>query len=385
MDWLRQEDEAARDYPLAQQLTATDMLIEHTAYSAEPVHISYFELNMAARFTKNGFGILEGSWGKFNCITFAFYADYRMRDPQQAALLIEIPDITPTDIIRSLPFLSYKPIYQLSAEGYLNFRAVLKFDIDTPAKHYFSAQLDEKDFSISNAAVLNLDYLKAPFIHRVFENGQPVKSIQLDKSNSLYTGLDSIANCMVHAVICTEDPSFFSHKGIDTFHFGYAIVTNIASKKFARGGSTISMQLVRNLLLNHKKNISRKLEEIILTWLFEEVVRLPKKRILEIYLNIIEWGPGIYGIGEASRFYFSKPPEKLNLAESLVLTYIIPRPKYFCDAVSSVSPQLITKLKKHIQIFSALMQKRGFATEEDIRSIDYNIQFNGRLGTLNLA
>jgi hypothetical protein len=383
--FLEKAVDFVNEYPLAVQLITTDVLIAHAASAGKPTPIAYFELNMFARSTRYGFGLSEESWGKFNSIPFVFYADYRLKDAEHATLFVEIPDISPSEILQSFPFFHYKPIYQINAEGLLNFRAILKFDINSPLKHYFNANLDQKDLHISNPEAFNLDYLKTPFTHRVYDIGNYVKDILLDSDNQLFASLDTISPKMINAVICTEDPSFLSHKGIDKFLFGYALVTNIASKKFSRGGSTITMQLVRNLLLNHKKNIYRKIEEIILTWLIEEIVCLPKRRILEIYLNIIEWGPNIYGISDASRFYFFKPPEKLSLTESLVLSYIIPRPKFFCDAVKSQSPQLKTNLRKHIQTYSTVMRKRGFATDDDIASINYTIQFAGDLGSLELG
>src|SRR6185436_3724617 len=121
-------------------------------------------------------------------------------------------------------------------------------------------------------------------------------------------------------IICTEDPSFYTHNGIDVYLLGYSITTNIINKKFLWGGSTITMQLARNLFLNHNNNIFRKIEELMLTLLMENIAGLSKERILEIYLNIIEWGPDIYGLKEASAFYFSRHPKDLNLTESLVLS-----------------------------------------------------------------
>ena len=100
-------------------------------------------------------------------------------------------------------------------------------------------------------------------------------------------------------------------------------------KRFKRGGSTISMQLVKNVFLTRNKTIARKLEEALIVWMIEHNRLVSKDRMLEVYLNIIEWGPGIYGIGPASRYYFNKRPGELSLEESIFLAMIIPRPKWF--------------------------------------------------------
>ena len=89
------------------------------------------------------------------------------------------------------------------------------------------------------------------------------------------------------------------------------------------------MQLVKNLYLKQYKTVARKVEEMIITWLIEENRLIPKERMYEIYLNIIEWGPGIYGAEEASRFYFNKGASELSLSEAIYLACIVPRPKKF--------------------------------------------------------
>src|SRR5206468_9824668 len=114
----------------------------------------------------------------------------------------------------------------------------------------------------------------------------------------------SIPKTLSDLVIICEDPNFYEHKGIDDYAIQLAILHNFKLRKFSRGASTITMQLVRNLFLGHHKNISRKLEEFIIAWLLEKHASLKKERILEIYLNIIEFGYNVYGISEASLYYF---------------------------------------------------------------------------------
>src|SRR5664279_2476881 len=107
------------------------------------------------------------------------------------------------------------------------------------------------------------------------------------------------------------------------------MILNIKERRFARGGSTITMQLVKNVFLNRNKTIARKLEEILLVWLIENQQLCSKERMFEVYLNIIELGPHIYGANEAAHFYFKKDASKLNLQESIFLASIIPKPKWF--------------------------------------------------------
>ena len=127
----------------------------------------------------------------------------------------------------------------------------------------------------------------------------------------------------------SEDGGFYQHRGFLPDAFRESIITNIKERRFARGGSTISMQLVKNVFLSRNKTIARKLEEALIVWLIENQGLSTKDRMYEVYLNLIEWGPMVYGAGEASKYYFSKEPSKLTLAEAIFLASIIPRPKYF--------------------------------------------------------
>lgn len=126
------------------------------------------------------------------------------------------------------------------------------------------------------------------------------------------------------AVIVSEDSSFFFHKGIEIGEIQQAIGQGLAGDKRARGGSTITQQLVKNLFLTRDRTALRKLQEALLTFHLEST--LTKEHIFELYVNIIEWGPNIYGIKEASRHYFGKNPEALNVREMAYLASIIPSP-----------------------------------------------------------
>lgn len=129
----------------------------------------------------------------------------------------------------------------------------------------------------------------------------------------------------VNAVIVAEDGMFWSHSGFDWFEFRESLERNLKEGRAARGASTITQQLVKNLFLSSSKNPLRKLKEWILTWRTEKV--LSKSRILELYLNVIEWGRGIYGIEAASQYYFKKSASQLSRAEGAKLAAIIPSPR----------------------------------------------------------
>lgn len=136
--------------------------------------------------------------------------------------------------------------------------------------------------------------------------------------------LSQIPQDVVDAVVVAEDGQFWSHGGFDWFEFKESVERNITEGRAARGASTITQQLVKNLYLSPSKNPLRKMREWVLTWWMEK--NLTKRRILEIYLNVIEWGRGIYGIEAASKAYFGKSVQDLTPEESMRLAAVIPNP-----------------------------------------------------------
>ena len=140
-----------------------------------------------------------------------------------------------------------------------------------------------------------------------------------------WVSLGSMPKDLVNAVIVAEDGTFWSHSGFDWFEFRESLERNLKEGKAARGASTITQQLVKNLYLSASKNPIRKLREWILTWWMEQ--QLSKSRILELYLNVIEWGRGIYGAQAAAQAYFHKNVSDLTRDEAARLAAVIPNPR----------------------------------------------------------
>jgi len=129
---------------------------------------------------------------------------------------------------------------------------------------------------------------------------------------------------LLKAIICMEDDAFFIHKGIDWNQLNLSLKENKRRKRIIRGGSTITMQLAKNLYFSTERNVFRKAKEMLVTFRLEKEV--PKKTILEDYINAVEWGDGIFGIKVASETYFGKEPKNLNINECARLAAVIPSP-----------------------------------------------------------
>lgn len=143
--------------------------------------------------------------------------------------------------------------------------------------------------------------------------------------NRYWTPSARIPAEMKWAVILAEDGNFYKHEGIDVKAIRQAIKHDLEKKSLARGASTITQQTAKNLFLSREKTITRKLKEVYLAWRMEQ--ELTKGRILELYLNVVELGPMVYGIGHGSRYYFGKAPEALTPRECAFLAAMLPGPR----------------------------------------------------------
>lgn len=147
------------------------------------------------------------------------------------------------------------------------------------------------------------------------------------KIKQIWIPISKISPFLIKAVIIAEDDKFWKHEGFDYDTLEKAIEKDIQAMKFKLGASTITQQLAKNLYLSPAKNPLRKIAEAIITWRMEKA--LSKKRILELYLNVIEWGNGIYGIEAASKHYYGKPSSALTPQEAVRLAAVMPNPRKY--------------------------------------------------------
>jgi len=187
-----------------------------------------------------------------------------------------------------------------------------------------------------------------------------------------------------NVILATEDPNFFSHNGLDLKAIGYAIGENCKNRRIIRGASTISMQLVKNLFLTEERSIFRKIEELIITLVIENLTPISKITILNRYLSIIKFADAVYGVPSATKFYFNKSVHELDLDECLVLSYIVPRPDYFLDALTNKSDKLIINLASHFRFYVPFLIKKGWITKIEASELNYKVPFFGNKITIDL-
>jgi monofunctional biosynthetic peptidoglycan transglycosylase len=146
------------------------------------------------------------------------------------------------------------------------------------------------------------------------------------------------------AVLVAEDTKFFSHGGFDTTEIGQALREAVEAGERPRGASTITQQLAKNLWLSSSLNPVRKVKEAILTWQLERT--LSKRRILELYLNVVEFGPGVHGAEAASRHYFGKAARALSENEAVELAATLPKPSAWHPGATSRAYRRYVKIIK---------------------------------------
>lgn len=168
--------------------------------------------------------------------------------------------------------------------------------------------------------------------------------------------LSQVSPYVMKAVIIAEDDKFWSHEGFDFEAIQKALEKDLKKKKFKMGGSTISQQLAKNLYLSPAKNPVRKIKEAILTWRIEQ--HLSKRRIMELYLNVAEWGDGLFGIGSAARRYYGKSAGDLSAYEAATLAATLPNPRRYRP--NSNSRYAMNRAAKIYQI----MERRGMVIRE---------------------
>jgi len=182
------------------------------------------------------------------------------------------------------------------------------------------------------------------------------KGLKNKKIYQVWVPLSKISPYAAKAVLIAEDDKFYAHEGFDFEAMQKAVEKDIKLGKLKYGGSTISQQLAKNLFLSPSKNPLRKAKEVILTWRLEN--NLSKRRILEIYLNVAEWGDGIFGIEAASRHYFGKSAAELTPMEAARLAVVLPNPL-------KLNPTGTSKyVEKRAEIVYGIMVRRGIVIEE---------------------
>lgn len=358
-----------------------NLMINHKKIASKDVVVKNAKFDFRFLLGSNFVSIDSSSTVQFNKIKFHPYLVYKTEEDTIYKLKVAIPKMKAQDFIVSLPDGLFTHFQGMEAEGNFEYNLDFMFNKNKPGQLIFDSKLKKENLRITKYGEANLNKINGEFIYRAIINNVLQRPVLVGAENPNYTPLDQISPYLQKCVLTSEDPSFFSHRGFINEAFKQSILKNIRTKKFSRGASTISMQLIKNVFLTREKTVSRKLEEILLVYILENNRIASKERMLEVYFNIIEWGPNVYGIGEAAQFYFQKKPIDLTLKECLFLATIVPKPKKFMWQFDNEG-NLKAFANQQQKFLSSLMLRRGILIPEDTIGQSIPLQISGNAHSL---
>ena len=304
--------------------------------------------------------------------TYTFHDGSRLRMVPKIDLALTVPKLSCAKLLASIPAALTPKLQGFVLKG--DFEALVGTKIDF-------ADLESLDLR-GRVGINGCKVVKAPDAVAALRDAESiVQTVEVPKppgpgaapgeteemqfivgpDNPDFAPFGDISPYLAGSIMTTEDNGFFKHHGWVTSQFKGALKRNLERGGFRIGASSITMQMVKNVLLSQEKTLSRKLQELFLVWYIEQV--LPKERILELYFNAIEFGPRIYGIGAAARHYFGKRPAELTPLESAFFSSILPNPKrryiQYCHGA------LFPPWEKYVHRILARVHERGRITDEE--------------------
>jgi hypothetical protein len=252
-------------------------------------------------------------------------ADAKGVSPTRFAAHWSMPTLMCSDALASLPTGLVPNLVGMTMTGTFGAHGSVAFDTTNVEKTALEFFVDQHCKITGAPESLAVARFRKPFDLRIYDpKGLPGEIRQFGPGTPTWTSMSNISPYVEAALLTCEDGAFFSHNGFSPMAIRNAIIANLKAGKFALGASTITMQLAKNVYLDRRKQLSRKVQEAVLTaWLEQS---LSKDEILELYLNVIEFGPNLYGIGPAAWHYFGRPASDLDPMEALFLVSILPAP-----------------------------------------------------------
>ena len=297
---------------------------------------------------------IPSSRGPDRTIGFDVKIDIQIPKDQEKTkgeIIVTMPPTSCDDALGTLPVGLAPELKDFRLGGTMSFMATA--NLGDPDKK-LAMNLRRFDFQCQTTKLpetYTAAYLNRPFVLERTLRNQEIIHIPVDPSTPDYTSLDKIPSHVITAFVSAEDTGFWRHNGIEVSAIQQAVERNAREGRAAVGGSTITMQTAKNLFLSRDKTLGRKAQEMFIAWHLER--EIGKKRILEIYLNVVEFGPGLYGIGAASRRFFGVSPDSLTLKQATYLASLLPAPipryQYYCrgavtDNYRSIINQLLNRM-----------------------------------------
>jgi len=305
------------------------LTIEHPYLSREPVEELGFEGHIRGSYlVEQDLLRIERARLKRRRLNVELTAEVlRLRGKPRIKLTVTIPRTRCSHVLDAIPQGMIPRLAKMRVAGWFGMKVEAEADFHylTTSSVYLDGRVDARDCRVTAVDWdLSAARLAGPFGHELVDAGNRI-GFEVGPDNPDFVPLAQISGHLIKAILTTEDSRFFYHRGFIAREFQTALAKNLIARRFVFGASSITMQMVKNVILGRDKTLSRKLQELILTWYLEKHLR--KDRILEIYLNVIEFGPGIFGIGRAAQHLFGKKASALAPQEAAYLASTLPSPK----------------------------------------------------------
>lgn len=361
---LRDVDRAGDEFRMEGAGSVQNLRINHPAVARTDVLVPQASIEANLFVGENYVGVDSSSVLRLGEVSARPFVKYTLKPTKIYEVQLHTDPLNAQAIFNSFPQGLFESLEDMEVTGKLKYDMAFHLDTSIPDSVKFDSGLTSDGFRILKMGATDFGEINRPFVYTPYEKDKPVRDIIVGPENPDYTPLQQISPDLRNALLTSEDYNFFTHKGFNEKAFRVSIATNFKEKSFKRGASTISMQLVKNVFLNRNKTLSRKIEEILIVWLIENEHIVPKERMYEVYLNIIEWGRNIYGIGEAARYYFAKRPSDLNLGESIFLAFVVPRPKRALDWFLPDGTLQARNVRGYFRLIGKIMARRGLTTPD---------------------
>ncbi|SFH10067.1 transglycosylase domain-containing protein [Pedobacter insulae] len=324
---MKDADYKGDDFKISGSWSVKNLLINQARIAATDIVVSSAKIDADLLIGPNYLSLDSTSTIFLKDAKVHPYIKYTLSPNKVYELKLDAEEQDAQAFLEAFPEGLFESLDGMQVSGKLKYNLDFYLDTSIPDSVKFSSNLTPNNFKILKWGKTDLQKINKDFVYTPYEYGKPMRNILIGPSNPNFTRLGDISFNFRNALLTSEDPSFFRHHGFVEESFRKSIAVNFKEKRFKRGGSTISMQLVKNVFLSRNKTISRKAEEVLIVWLIENNRLISKERMLEVYFNIIEMGPNVYGIGEAASHYFGKHPSELSVGEGIFLANIVPRPK----------------------------------------------------------
>ncbi len=368
---LRDVDRSGDEFRLEGAGSVQNLRINHPAIARTDVLVKRAAIDANLFVGEDNIGIDSSSTLHLGEVNARPFVKYTLPEAGSLNSIGKVYDVQlhtdPLDaqaLFNSFPQGLFESLEGMQVAGKLKYDLAFQLDTALPDSVKFNSSLTQENFRVIKMGRTDFAAINNSFVYTPYEKGKPVRNIIVGPENPDYTPLNQISPDLRNALLTSEDYNFFTHSGFNEKAFRVSIATNFKEKSFKRGASTISMQLVKNAFLSRNKTLSRKVEEILIVWLIENEHIIPKERMYEVYLNIIEWGKNIYGIGEAARYYFAKSPADLSLGESIFLAFVVPRPKAALNWFIPGGTLQVRNVRGYFKLIGRIMARRGLTAPD---------------------